>query len=63
MTEPVPRPPVPGPSPTVPAASGPELTDALARLDTLGAVPVHEHVAAFEEIDRALRRRLATAEG
>ncbi|GAB7189297.1 hypothetical protein NUM3379_00030 [Kineococcus sp. NUM-3379] len=65
MTEPDQRPrPVPGPPTTPPPArSGQELGEALARLDALGAVPVHDHVPAFEEVDRALRGRLATAEG
>ena len=64
MTEPDPRPrPVPGPHSATPARSGQELSEALARLDALGAVPVHDHVPAFEEVDRALRGRLATAEG
>ena len=64
MSEPDQRPtPVPGPPPSSAASSAQELADALARLGALDAVPVHDHVAAFEEVDRALRRRLATTEG
>lgn len=75
---PVPRPSGPGPvgprpagprpaAPTTATAAG-EVADralevALARLDGLGAVGVHEHVEVYAGVDRALRERLATAEG
>ena len=56
--------PVPTPPPAPPGVRAEaELTAALARLDELPALPVHDHVPVFEEVDRALRRRLANAEG
>ncbi|NYD20969.1 hypothetical protein [Kineococcus aurantiacus] len=39
------------------------LAAALARLDGLDAVGVHEHVEVYAAVDRALRERLAGAEG
>lgn len=39
------------------------LDTVLARLDGLGAVGVHEHVEVYTGVDRALRERLAAAEG
>ena len=64
MTEP----PRPAPAAPVPhsAVAGPavdEVGAALARLEALQALPVHEHVDVFAEVDRALRRRLTLAEG
>lgn len=64
MTEPSPRPAPPPGAPRADAAPvGSELADALARLDGLAALPVHDHVAVFEDVDRALRHRLTSAEG
>jgi hypothetical protein len=39
------------------------LDAALARLDSLDATAVHDHVDVFATVDRALRERLAGAEG
>jgi len=39
------------------------LETALARLDGLSALTVHDHVEVFTGVDRALRERLAAAEG
>ncbi|WP_337063271.1 hypothetical protein [Kineococcus sp. G2] len=67
--------PAPTPRPAPPAraaagAPGPEdtaadrsLDAALARLDDLDGLGVHEHVDVYEHVDRALRERLAGAEG
>lgn len=39
------------------------LNQALARLDGLDAVSVHDHVEVYTAVDRALRERLAATEG
>ncbi|MCI2240739.1 hypothetical protein MO973_34510 [Paenibacillus sp. TRM 82003] len=67
--------PAPTPRPAPPAHTaagvpGPEdiaadrsLEAALARLDVLDGLGVHEHVDVYDDVDRALRERLAGAEG
>ena len=52
----------PGSSPACVAAEQ-AVHDALAQLDGLGAVGVHEHVEVYAAVDRALRERLAATEG
>jgi len=39
-----------------------DLEQALARLEGLDAVNVHDHVEVYSAVDRALRERLAAAE-
>ncbi|PPK90868.1 hypothetical protein CLV92_12244 [Kineococcus xinjiangensis] len=68
MTEPTrPGAAVPAPPSAVPESAVSPVADevgtSLARLDALEALPVHEHVDVFAEVDRALRRRLTLAEG
>ncbi|WP_432540515.1 hypothetical protein [Kineococcus sp. SYSU DK002] len=61
---PVPVPPrAPAPTPEPTGEPDRVLDDALARLDGLDALGVHEHVEAYAAVDRALRERLAGAEG
>ncbi|WP_432487165.1 hypothetical protein [Kineococcus sp. SYSU DK018] len=50
------------PAPRDPAAEQ-QLDAALARLDGIGALGVHEHVEVYTGIDQALRERLAGTEG
>ncbi|WP_432511219.1 hypothetical protein [Kineococcus sp. SYSU DK001] len=58
-----PRPSVPVPAPEQAGEHDRVLEAALARLDGLDALGVHEHVEAYAAVDRALRERLAGAEG
>ena len=61
---PRPTPPRPGPVTTASGESADRALDAaLAQLDGLGALTVHDHVEVFTGVDRALRERLAAAEG
>ena len=54
--------PRPGPSPRS-AVLDEALDHALARLDGLEAVSVHDHVDVYTAVDLALRERLAATEG
>ncbi len=44
---------------TVPITGEPRVDDALARLNEIPNLPVHEHVAVFEDVQRRLHETLA----
>lgn len=48
---------------TLPITGEPRVDDALARLSDLTNLPVHEHVAVFEDVQRRLHETLADLSG
>lgn len=48
---------------TLPITGEPRVDDAMARLNDLTALPVHEHVEVFEDVQRRLHETLADLAG